>query len=129
MRKLEGERIVDLRQRIWSEPAGRPDPRDPMKTVRPGPDQVMAMIGTAVKVGRHEAMIFGLDAPSKSDGASPLSTSPRNWHARLAHGCRSLLPKRNAILRNRATICTEIRSWFAVPRPTRVPLGSYSPDG
>jgi hypothetical protein len=79
MRKMEGERITDLRRRIWSELAGRPDPADPTKTIRPDPGQVMEMIGTAVKVGRHEAMIFGLDAPTKSDiaavfqGAQPIT--------------------------------------------------------
>ena len=38
MRDMEGERITDLRRRIWS--------------------------------GRHEAMLFGLDAPIKTDVAA-----------------------------------------------------------
>ncbi len=61
MRKMEGERITDMRRRIWSELAGRPDPVDPTKTIRPGPSLMMEILDRAVKVGRHEAMIFGLD--------------------------------------------------------------------
>jgi hypothetical protein len=33
LRKLEAERIADLRQRIWSDPAGKPDPKDRTKVV------------------------------------------------------------------------------------------------
>jgi len=67
MRKMEGERITDMRRRIWSELAGRPDPVDPTKTIRPGPSLMMEILDRAVKVGRHEAMIFGLDEPARSD--------------------------------------------------------------
>lgn len=66
MRKLEGERITDLRRRLWSEFAGRPDPADPTKTIRPDLDQVNDLIDRAVRVGRHEAAIFGMDAPTKA---------------------------------------------------------------
>ena len=68
LRKLEAERIADLRQRIWSELAGRPDPNDPQKTIRPDPATVVALIGQAIKLARHEASIFGMvvqpDAPT-----------------------------------------------------------------
>jgi len=68
LRKLEAERIADLRQRIWSELAGRPDPADPQKAIRPDPATVVALIGQAIKLARHEASIFGMvvqpDAPS-----------------------------------------------------------------
>ncbi len=75
MRKLEGERITDMRRRIWSELAGRqeqvPDPDNPGQkktvTIRPEPEQVMEMLRTAVRVGRHEAAIFGYEAPVKAD--------------------------------------------------------------
>ena len=60
MRKLEGERIADLRQRIWSELAGRPNPKDPQKTVRPDPEIVATLVGQAIKLARHEAFIFGM---------------------------------------------------------------------
>jgi hypothetical protein len=67
LRKLEAERIADLRQRIWSELAGRPDPVDSQKTIRPDPGTVVALIGQAIKLARHEAAIFGMvvqpDAP------------------------------------------------------------------
>jgi hypothetical protein len=68
LRKLEAERIADLRQRIWSELAGRPDPDDPQKIIRPDPATVVALIGQAIKLARHEASIFGMvvqpDAPT-----------------------------------------------------------------
>jgi hypothetical protein len=34
LRKLEAERIADLRQRLWGRLAGRPDPADPTKRFR-----------------------------------------------------------------------------------------------
>src|SRR5258708_38232215 len=68
LRKLEAERIADLRQRLWSELAGRPDPKDPQKIIRPDPATVGALIGQAIKLARHEASIFGMvvkpDAPT-----------------------------------------------------------------
>lgn len=67
LRKLETERIADMRQRLWSEMAGRPDPADPTKTIRPDPGTVRELIDSAIKVGRHEAAIFGMDAPNKSE--------------------------------------------------------------
>jgi len=66
-RKLETERIADLRQRLWSELAGRADPADPTKTIRPDTETTMGIIRTAVRLARHEAMLFGLDAPIKAD--------------------------------------------------------------
>jgi hypothetical protein len=47
MRKMEGERITDMRRRIWSELAGRPDPVDPTKTIRPGPSLMMEILDRA----------------------------------------------------------------------------------
>jgi hypothetical protein len=64
MRKLEGERIADLRQRVWSELAGRPGKDG--QTVKPEPDLVVDLIDKALKISRHEAMVFGLDAPTKA---------------------------------------------------------------
>ena len=66
MRKLEAERIPDLRQRLWSELGGRPDPNDPTKTIRPAPEVVISLVNRAVRLSRHEAMIFGMDEPTKS---------------------------------------------------------------
>jgi hypothetical protein len=42
MRKLEAERIADLRQRIWSRLAGRPDPTDPAKTIQPDTEDLVS---------------------------------------------------------------------------------------
>ena len=67
MRKLEGERITDMRRRIWSELAGRADPQDPTKTTRPNVEQIAILIDRAIKVGRHESLLFGMDAPTKAD--------------------------------------------------------------
>jgi hypothetical protein len=78
MRKLEAERIADLRQRLWSRLAGRPDPADPTKTIQPTNDELVALVGQVIRLARHEAMVFGLDAPAKMEvaagllGASPL---------------------------------------------------------
>ena len=60
LRALEAERIADLRQRIWSELAGRADPNDPQKTIRPDPATVVALIGQAIRLAHHEASIFGM---------------------------------------------------------------------
>jgi hypothetical protein len=49
-RKLEAERIADLRQRLWSRLAGRPDPKDPTKTIQPTNDELNALIGTAIRL-------------------------------------------------------------------------------
>jgi len=67
LRKLEMERIADLRQRIWAELAGKPDPNDPTKTIRPEGEALAALINAAIRLSRHEAMVTGLDAPAKND--------------------------------------------------------------
>jgi hypothetical protein len=73
MRKIEAERIADLRRRIWAELAGRPDPKfpnDPTKTIRPSPGRVIRLIDTAINLSRHEALLFGLYAPRKAQAVS-----------------------------------------------------------
>src|SRR5258708_6676583 len=60
LRKLEAERIADLRQRMWFELAGRRDPVDPQKTIRPAAAAVVALRGQAIKRAPHEASIFGM---------------------------------------------------------------------
>jgi hypothetical protein len=52
MRKLEAERIADLRQRIWAELAGRPDPADPTKTIRLNPAVLLALVSQAIRLRR-----------------------------------------------------------------------------
>jgi hypothetical protein len=74
MRKLEGERIADLRQRVWSELAGRPGKDG--QTVKPEPDLVVDLIDKALKISRHEAMVFGYDAPSKAEVVSHFTNQP-----------------------------------------------------
>jgi hypothetical protein len=76
MRKLEAERIADLRQRIWSELAGRPDPADPNRTLRPDPETLADLVRTAIRISRHEALVFGLDAPSKAEVVAAFSGQP-----------------------------------------------------
>jgi hypothetical protein len=76
MRKLEAERIADLRQRIWSELAGRPDPSDPNRTLRPSPERLADLVRTALRISRHEAMVFGLDAPTKLEALAGLPSQP-----------------------------------------------------
>jgi len=66
LRKLESERIADIRQRIWGRLAGRPDPNDPTKTIPPTTDEMVALINRAIQLSRHEAMLFGMDEPTKA---------------------------------------------------------------
>ena len=66
MRKLEGERIAELRQRVWTDLAGKPDPKDPTRTVRPEGETLATLIGAAMRLSQREAALFGLDAPTKS---------------------------------------------------------------
>jgi hypothetical protein len=64
--KLEVERIADLRSRIWSRLAGRPDPNDPTKMIQPNNEELVALVNQAIRLGRHEALLLGLDPPSKA---------------------------------------------------------------
>lgn len=67
MRKLEAERIADLRQRVWTDLAGKPDPNDPSRTIRPTGETLATLVNAAVRLSRHESMVFGMDAPSKAE--------------------------------------------------------------
>ena len=73
LRKLETERIADLRQRLWNDLAGKADPADPKKTLRPEGETLATLINAALRIARHEAMVFGLDAPSKSEVVGSIS--------------------------------------------------------
>ena len=53
MRKLEAEPIADLRQRLWSRLAGRPDPNDPTKTIPPTNDELVALVGQVIRLTQH----------------------------------------------------------------------------
>jgi hypothetical protein len=76
MRKMESERIRDLRFRVWNELAGRPDPNDPAKTVRPEPGLVIDLVDKAIKIARHEARLFGLDTSSTQQVVSTVVGQP-----------------------------------------------------
>src|ERR1700737_438227 len=75
LRDLQSERMTDSRRRIYSELAGReievPDPENPGKkkkiTVRPEVSDVGALLGRLLNVEQHEADLYGLYAPKKSD--------------------------------------------------------------
>jgi hypothetical protein len=67
LRKLEAERIADLRQRLWTDLAGKPDPNDPKKTIRPEGETLATLVNAAIRLSRHEAMVFGLDTASKNE--------------------------------------------------------------
>jgi hypothetical protein len=51
--------------------AGRPNRGDPQKNIRPDPGIAVALVGQAIKLARHEALIFGM-------GPSILATI-REW--------------------------------------------------
>jgi len=67
LRMLEAQRIADLRQRLWGDLAGKPNPDDSNKMIRPEGETLATLVNAAIRVSRHEAMIFGLDAPTKSE--------------------------------------------------------------
>jgi len=67
LRKLEAERIVDLRKRVWADLAGKQDPSDPAKIIRPEGQTLATLVNAANRLSRHEAMVFGLDAPTKTE--------------------------------------------------------------
>jgi hypothetical protein len=75
MRLMASERIAAMRQKIWGELAGRPDPNDRTKTI-PSDIPVTELIDRALKIDRHEAVLFGLDAPSKQQVASTVVGQP-----------------------------------------------------
>jgi hypothetical protein len=68
MRKLEAERIADLRQLIWSELAGRPDPADPAssahircrKSAMRSPQAVYVGLRCQVELQGEFALFLGL---------------------------------------------------------------------
>jgi hypothetical protein len=78
LRKLQSERLNDSRRRLYSELAGRqeqvPDPEHPgqMKTitVRPDVSEVGVLVGRLLNVDEHEAALYGLYAPKKSEVAA-----------------------------------------------------------
>jgi DNA-binding CsgD family transcriptional regulator len=72
LRKAQGERITLLLQKAWGEFSGRRDSSGDL--VLPTVDQVNDLIASALKIERHEAIIFGLDAPTKSAVVSAIVT-------------------------------------------------------
>jgi hypothetical protein len=67
MRQVEAERIADLRQRLWGDLAGKPDSDVRNMTIRPEGETLATLVNAAIRLSRHEAMMFGLDAPTKSE--------------------------------------------------------------
>jgi hypothetical protein len=78
LRKVKNERLNDSRRRLYSELAGRqeqvPDPQHPgqMKTitVRSDISEVAMLVGRLLNVDEHEAVLYGLYAPKKSEVAA-----------------------------------------------------------
>jgi hypothetical protein len=94
LRKLQSERITDAYRRIYMELAGRPHPKfpnDPTKTIRPSVRNVFRLIDTLLKFCRHEALLYGLYAPSRAQAVSapvgqPVSDEELDRQlARLSH--------------------------------------------
>jgi hypothetical protein len=68
-RSIETLRLADLRRRLYAELNSRPDPRfpgDPTKVVLPSIRRELRLIDSLVKIGQHEAQLFGMRAPKKS---------------------------------------------------------------
>ena len=72
LRKLEGERITDLRRRIWSELAGRADAEG--NTVRPEPELVVDLVDRAIGVAfvQHTAALSEAANRQRARGRGPL---------------------------------------------------------
>lgn len=64
MRKAQGERIELMRQKVWGAISGRRDANG--QVVLPSTDQLNDLIDRALKIERHEALLWGLDAPTRS---------------------------------------------------------------
>jgi hypothetical protein len=90
--KLESERIADIRQRLWGRLAGRPNPNDPTKTIPPTTEEMVALIGQAIRLSRHEAMLFGMDEPTKAQivGAVVGQSGTRSVHEAGSEARRTL---------------------------------------
>jgi hypothetical protein len=75
LRKLQSERLRELRLHLFAELAGRekevPDPANPgsMKriTVRPEVSEVSMLVGRLLDVEKREADLYGIDAPKRSE--------------------------------------------------------------
>jgi hypothetical protein len=65
MRAIERERIADLRTRPWAEMNGRPEPKGFSIIRKPGSKVMGDLIDSAIRLRRHEAMIFGMDVPTR----------------------------------------------------------------
>jgi hypothetical protein len=84
LRKLQSERLNDARRRIYSGLAGRerevPDPANPGQTkrvlVQPTLDEVNASVDRILKIEAHEADLYGLYAPKKSETVSAIIGQP-----------------------------------------------------
>jgi hypothetical protein len=84
LRKLQSERLNDARRRIYSGLAGRerevPDPANPGQTkrvlVQPTLDEVNAPVDRILKIEAHEADLYGLYAPKKSETVSAIIGQP-----------------------------------------------------
>jgi hypothetical protein len=63
LRKLQAERIQDMRLKVWGEISGRQDENG--RTI-PSEIPITQLIDRALKIERHEAVLFGLDAPAKA---------------------------------------------------------------
>ena len=94
MRRLEDERIAEMRARCWSELAGRderkPDRQNPGQfitvTKLPTAETVKNLIDSLVRISRHEARLHGLDAPKETIITSPAigpqyggEVTPEQW--------------------------------------------------
>jgi len=64
LRKLQAERIQQMRFTVWAEISGRQDANG---NFVPSDIPITQLIDRALKIERHEAVLFGLDAPAKSD--------------------------------------------------------------
>jgi hypothetical protein len=129
LRKLELERIADLRQRLWTALAGKPDPNDPTKMIRPEGETLATLINAATRLSRHEAMVVGLDAGTKSEFVASVVGRPLNYEESARQWDRLALEEQDQFMR----LLAKLQGRWVEPQPasiettaTPVPEGGQS---
>jgi hypothetical protein len=58
--------IANLSSHSTADLAGKPSHEDPNKVIRPEGQTLATLVNAAIRLSRHEAIVYGLDAPSKA---------------------------------------------------------------
>ena len=126
LRKLEAERIADLRQRLWTELAGKPDPNDPTKMIRPEGETLATLVTTAIRVSRHDAMLHGLDAATKNELVASVVGRPLNYEESARQWDRLTLEEQDQLMR----LLAKLQGRWVEPQPSSIETtATPAPEG